>query len=127
MKPSKMRRVMRRQSGIWSDAMGTKYGKEIAKDLEALRQDVSTLTGHLSGFLSDRGDEVAGDVKQSIQTIRDNVGEAMSQTTGKSRALVRDGVDGLGQIIEKSLHERPFMTLAIAAGLGAILTARLRR
>jgi ElaB/YqjD/DUF883 family membrane-anchored ribosome-binding protein len=107
--------------------MGTKYAKEITKDLETLRQDVSNLAGHLSGFLSDKGDEVAGDVKQGVQNIRDNIGEAMSQTTGKSRILIRDGFDGLGQIVEESLHDRPFMTLAIAAGVGAILAAQLRR
>ena len=38
--------------------MGTKSGKELAKDLDTLRQDVSALAEHLSGFLSDKGDLV---------------------------------------------------------------------
>jgi hypothetical protein len=43
---------------MWSEAMGTKSGKELAKDLDTLRQDVSALAEHLSGFLSDKGDLV---------------------------------------------------------------------
>jgi ElaB/YqjD/DUF883 family membrane-anchored ribosome-binding protein len=112
---------------MWSEAMGTKSGKELAKDLDTLRQDVSALADHLSGFLSDKGEEVAGDVKQGMQKIRENVGEVISQTASKSRALTRDGFDGIGQMIEDSVQERPFMMLAIAAGLGAILAARLSR
>jgi ElaB/YqjD/DUF883 family membrane-anchored ribosome-binding protein len=112
---------------MWSEAMGTKSGKEIVKDLDTLRQDVSVLADHLSGFLSDKSEDVAGDMKQGVQKIRDNVGEAISQTASKSRALTRDGFDGIGQMIEDSVQERPFMMLAIAAGLGAILAARLSR
>jgi ElaB/YqjD/DUF883 family membrane-anchored ribosome-binding protein len=110
-----------------SEAMGTKSGKEIVKDLDTLRQDVSVLAEHLSGFLGDKSEEVAGDVKQGVQKIRENVGEAISQTAGRSRALARDGFDGIGQMIEDSVQERPFLMLAIAAGLGAILAARLSR
>jgi ElaB/YqjD/DUF883 family membrane-anchored ribosome-binding protein len=112
---------------MWSEAMGTKSGKELAKDLDTLRQDVSALADHLSGFLSDKSEEVAGDVKQGAQKIRENAGEVISQTASKSRALARDGFDGIGQMIEDSIQERPFMMLAIAAGVGAILAARLSR
>jgi ElaB/YqjD/DUF883 family membrane-anchored ribosome-binding protein len=112
---------------MWSEAMGTKSGKEIAKDLDTLRQDASVLAEHLSGFLGDKSEEVAGDMKQGVQKIRENVGEAISQTASKSRALARDRFDGVGQMIEDSVQERPFMMLAIAAGLSAILATRLSR
>jgi ElaB/YqjD/DUF883 family membrane-anchored ribosome-binding protein len=110
-----------------SKAMGSKSGKEIAKDLDTLRQDVSALADHLSGFLSDKGEEAMGDVKQGVQRIRENAADVISQTAGKSRALAREGFDGLGQMIEDSVQERPFMMLAIAAGLGAIVASQLRR
>jgi ElaB/YqjD/DUF883 family membrane-anchored ribosome-binding protein len=112
---------------MWSEAMGTKSGKEIVKDLDTLRQDVGVLAEHLSGFLSDKSEEVAGDMKQGVQKIRENVGDAISQTASKSRALTRDGLDGIGQMIEDSVKERPLMMLAVAAGLGAILAARVSR
>jgi len=99
------------------------YKKEIRNDLDTLRQDVSKLTDHLTGFLSDKGEEVAGDMEQSLQ----NIGEAISQTAGKSRALARDGLDGFGELLENSVHERPFTMLALAATLGAIVAAQLRR
>jgi ElaB/YqjD/DUF883 family membrane-anchored ribosome-binding protein len=129
---SNLRNLFRRfafipASFMRSKAMGSKSGKEIAKDLDTLHQDVSALADHLSGFLSDKSEEVAGDVKQGVQRIRENVGDVISQTAGKSRALARDGFDGLGQMIEDSVQERPFMMLAIAAGLGAILASQLRR
>jgi ElaB/YqjD/DUF883 family membrane-anchored ribosome-binding protein len=110
-----------------SRAMGSKSGKEIAKGLDTLRQDVSALADHLSGFLSDKGEEAMGDAKQGVQRIRENAGDVISQTAGKSRALAREGFDGLGQMIEDSVQERPFMMLAIAAGLGAIVASQLRR
>jgi ElaB/YqjD/DUF883 family membrane-anchored ribosome-binding protein len=103
------------------------YKKEIRNDLDTLRQDVSNLADHLTGFLSDRGDDVAGGMKQSVQKIREDIGEAISQTAGKSRAFAREGLDGLGEIVENAVRERPFMMLAIAAGLGAIVAAQLRR
>jgi hypothetical protein len=84
---------------------------------------MSNLADHLTGFLSDKGDEVAGDVKQSVQ----NIGEAISQTAGKSRALAREGLDGLGEMLENSVRERPFVMLMIAAGLGAFVATQLRR
>jgi ElaB/YqjD/DUF883 family membrane-anchored ribosome-binding protein len=99
------------------------YKKEIRSDLDTLRQDVSNLADHLTGFLSDKGDEAAGNAKQSVQ----NIGEAISQTAGKSRALAREGLDGLGEMIENSVRERPFVMLMIAAGLGAFVAAQLRR
>ena len=107
--------------------MGSKSGKEIAKGLDTVRQDVSALADHLSGFLSDKGEEAMGDAKQGVQRIRENAGDVISQTAGKSRALAREGFDGLGQMIEDSVQERPFMMLAIAAGLGAIVASQLRR
>ncbi len=103
--------------------MGTSYKKELRNDLDALRQDVSSLADHLTGFLTDKGDEVAGSAKQSVQ----NIGDALSETAAKSRSLARDGFDGFGEIIENSVRERPFTMLAIAAGLGAIVAAQLRR
>src|SRR5262249_16260559 len=87
---------------MWSEAMGTESGTELAKELDKLGQDVSVLAEHLSGFLGDKSEEVAGDVKQGVQKIRENVGEAISQTASKSRALARDGFDGFGQMIEDS-------------------------
>jgi ElaB/YqjD/DUF883 family membrane-anchored ribosome-binding protein len=99
------------------------YKKDIKNDLETLRQDVSNLAEHLTGFLSDRSEEVAGDVKQSVQGF----GQAISQSADKSRALARDGLNGLGEIIENSVRERPYTMLAIAASLGAIVASQLRR
>jgi ElaB/YqjD/DUF883 family membrane-anchored ribosome-binding protein len=99
------------------------YKKEIKSDLDTLRQDISNLAEHLTGFLSDKGEDVAGDMKQNVQ----NMGELVSQTAGKSRALARQGFDGLGEIIESSVREYPYMMLAIAVGMGAIVGAQLRR
>jgi ElaB/YqjD/DUF883 family membrane-anchored ribosome-binding protein len=110
------------QSHIWSEAMGS-YRKEIRSDLDTLRQDVSNLADHLTGFLSDKSDEAAGNAKQSVQ----NIGEVISQTAGKSRALAREGLDGLGEMLENSVRERPFVMLMIAAGLGAFVATQLRR
>jgi ElaB/YqjD/DUF883 family membrane-anchored ribosome-binding protein len=108
--------------------MGSKHRKEIAKDLESLRRDVSSLADQLTGLLSDKGDDIAGDVKQRVQRIRDDIEEGISQASAKGRELAREAhLEGLGKTIENSVRERPFTMLAIAAGLGAVVASLLRR
>ena len=108
--------------------MGSKHRKEIANDLESLRHDVSGLADQLARLLSDRGDDIAGDVKQRVQTIRDDIAGAVAQTSAKGRKLAHEThLDGLGKTIENSVRERPFTMLAIAAGLGAVVASLLRR
>ena len=107
--------------------MGTKSGKDVIKDLDTLRQDVSVLAEHLSGVFGDKSEEVTDNVKQGVGKIRENVGDAISQASSKSRALAHDGFDSIGQLIEDSVQERPFVMLAIAAGLGAVIATRLSR
>jgi ElaB/YqjD/DUF883 family membrane-anchored ribosome-binding protein len=108
--------------------MGSKYRKEIANDLESLRHDVSSLADQLTRLLSDKGDDIVGDVKQRVQKIRDNMEEGISQTSAKGRKLAREAhLDGLGKTIENSVRERPFTMLAIAEGLGAVVATLLRR
>jgi len=69
--------------------MGSKPRKEIAKDLESLRRDVSSLADQLTGLLSDKGDDIAGDVKQRVQRIRDDIEEGISQASAKGLELAR--------------------------------------
>ena len=63
--------------------MGSKPRKEIAKDLELLRRDVSSLADQVTGLLSDKGDDIAGDVKQRVQRICDDIEEGISQASAK--------------------------------------------
>ena len=104
------------------------HAKQISEELDALRQNVSSLADELTGLLSDKGDEFAGDVKQRVQKIRDGFNETVSETAAKGRELTQKAdINGLSESIENTVRERPFMMLALAAGIGAILASQLRR
>ena len=89
---------------------------------------MSSLADQLTGLLSDKGDDIAGDVKQRVQRIRDDIEEGISQASAKGREPAREAHrEGLGKTIENSVRESPFTMLAIAAGLGAVVASLLRR
>jgi ElaB/YqjD/DUF883 family membrane-anchored ribosome-binding protein len=104
------------------------HEKQISEELDALRENVSALANELTGLLSDKGDEITGDVKMRVQRIRDDFNETISQTAAKGRELTQSAnLEGLGETLENAIRERPFTMMAIAAGLGAVVASQLRR
>jgi ElaB/YqjD/DUF883 family membrane-anchored ribosome-binding protein len=89
---------------------------EIQSDLDALRQDVVHLAEQLGLIVTAHGGRAWNKTKA-------NVGEALADAESK----VRQVGDEVSDVINDSLQNRPYTTLAIAAGLGFLIGASWRR
>jgi ElaB/YqjD/DUF883 family membrane-anchored ribosome-binding protein len=95
----------------------------IESDLQALRDDVARLAEQLADILANKGDAVWRHAKASVD-------DAISNAEDKGREAVdamREVTDNLVGVVDESLKERPYVTLAIAAGLGFVLGMTWRR
>lgn len=93
------------------DQAGTVGGAtsdDIQADLEALRRDIAALTQTVASFGSSK-------IRQA--------GEASQQYVDSAR----DTITSVEEEVEAYVHERPFQSLAIAAGVGYVLALLTRR
>ena len=106
------------------DAIGNIQG-----DLQSLRDDVSLLTQQLEGLLRDAGNDVVEDVlgrlSRAKSTVDDMIADAGTKGRDAARAA-RDFKDNLVDDVEETVREHPLMTIAVAVGVGYIISS-LRR
>lgn len=88
----------------------------VQADLEALRDDVMQLVEKLGAIASTRG-------SRAWKRTKAGVGEAVSD----AESFARKTGDDLTEVIEDSIHARPYTTLAVAAGIGFLIGASWRR
>ena len=91
--------------------------QEIQGDLKQLRNDVGKLAEQIASLLSAGGDEALGQVKDRVRQMRDNLGDAVTDASERSREAFGEVSENLGQAIESSLREHPITTVALAVGL----------
>jgi ElaB/YqjD/DUF883 family membrane-anchored ribosome-binding protein len=101
--------------------------QEIQGDLKQLRNDVSKLAEQIASLLSVGGGEELGQVKDRVRQMRDNLGDAVTDASERSREAFGDVSENLGQAIESSLREHPITTVALAVGLGFLFGTTWRR
>lgn len=103
---------------------------EIQSDLYALRDDVSNLADQVTQLLSDKGEDVVGDLKERIARIRESIDGTITGVGERGRAAVHDAkesLDGFTETVEESIRERPLTMLALALGLGVLFGRTMRR
>ncbi len=101
-----------------SDASG-----DIQADLQALRDDLGRLAEQISEIVSQKG-------TAAWQRARSSVDGAMSGAQDKGREAadaVRDLSDNFVGVIDDSIKNRPYTTLALVAALGFVFGATWRR
>ncbi len=99
-------------------------------DLQNLREDVAQLSKQLEGALRDAGSDVADDVMKRLGRAKATVDQLIEGVGVKGADAARAAVelkDNLVDGVEESVREHPMMTLAVAMGVGFILSAALRR
>ena len=101
-----------------SDASG-----DIAADLQALRDDMARLAKQIADIFAAKGDT-------AWRRARSSVDGALADAEGKGREAVdavREVGDNMLDAIDESLKQRPYTTLALAAGIGFLFGATWRR
>jgi ElaB/YqjD/DUF883 family membrane-anchored ribosome-binding protein len=104
--------------------------KNLKKDLQSLRDDVLALSKQVEGIASNAGGEVLDDVKANLARFGDTVDELLSHAGARSREAVDAVGDFGGNVVdnvEDTIREHPLTSLAIAVGLGFVLSSTMRR
>jgi ElaB/YqjD/DUF883 family membrane-anchored ribosome-binding protein len=92
-------------------------------DLQALRDDFAKLAAQVADILGDRGNAAWAQAKSRVDDAM-----ADAQETGREAVdAIREVSDNFVEAIDGSLKERPYTTLAIAAGLGFLFGVLWRR
>jgi ElaB/YqjD/DUF883 family membrane-anchored ribosome-binding protein len=107
-----------------ADAIGN-----IQDDLQGLREDVAQLTQQLEGLLRDAGSDVVDDVMDRLSRARSTVDEMIADAGAKGKdaaRAARDFKDNLVEDVEETVREHPLMTIAIALGVGYIISSMRR-
>ncbi len=95
----------------------------LQEDLAALRDEFSKLAEQVREIVSARGQRAW---QRAMSGVDDVVAEAR-HTAGDATDAMRDVSDRVTGAIDDSLKERPYTTLAIAAGLGFLFGLTFRR
>jgi ElaB/YqjD/DUF883 family membrane-anchored ribosome-binding protein len=104
--------------------------KNLKKDLQSLRDDVLELSKQVEGLASNAGGEVLDEVKANLAKFGDTVDDLLAGAGARGR----EAVDAVGEIggnvvdtVEDAVREHPISALAIAVGLGFVLSSTMRR
>jgi ElaB/YqjD/DUF883 family membrane-anchored ribosome-binding protein len=101
----------------------TEASGDIASDLQALRDDFSRLAEQVGDILGNKGNA-------AWQRARSSVDDVMAGAQDKGReaiGAVRDVSDNFVDAIDESIKNRPYVTLALVAGLGFLFGATWRK
>jgi len=102
-------------------AIGT--SGDIQSDLRTLRDEFRRLAEQVGGAIADKGSGAWRRARPSVDGV---VSDA--QEKGRDAVdAVRDGTDNFVDVIDKSITNRPYTTLALFAALGFMLGTTRRR
>jgi ElaB/YqjD/DUF883 family membrane-anchored ribosome-binding protein len=96
---------------------------DIQSDLQALRDDFARLAEQFTDILTDRG-------SAAWQRARSSVDGAVSDAQDKGREAadaVREVTDNFVDALDQSLKTRPYVTLALVAGVAFLFGATWRK
>jgi ElaB/YqjD/DUF883 family membrane-anchored ribosome-binding protein len=96
---------------------------DIAKDLQALRDDLAGLSAQVGEILANKGNVAWRQAKSRIDGVMSDA-QAKGQEAAGSLREVSDRFVGA---IDESINNQPYTVLAVALGLGFLLGAAWRR
>lgn len=96
---------------------------DIASDLQALRDDFSRLAEQISDILSNKGNAAWRRARSSVDDVVAGAQDKGREAVGAAREVSDNFVDA----IDESIQTRPYVTLAIVAGLGFLFGATWRK
>jgi ElaB/YqjD/DUF883 family membrane-anchored ribosome-binding protein len=101
----------------------TEASGDIASDLQALRDDFSRLAEQVGDILGNKGNAAWHRARSSVDDVM-----AGAQDKGREAiGAVRDVSDNFVDAVDESIKNRPYVTLALVAGLGFLFGATWRK
>jgi ElaB/YqjD/DUF883 family membrane-anchored ribosome-binding protein len=101
------------------------------RDLRHLRHDLSSLADKVMRLSGHPDDHAFGDVRDRLRRAGSDLGDTFSNATSQARDVgreaFRDVRESMHDAVGSRLRDHPYMAIAIAAGLGLILSAIFRR
>lgn len=97
------------------------------KDLQALRDDFARLAEQVTDILAGKGSAAWARAKSGAKSSVDDAVSGAQETGQEAMDAVREVSDHVIGIIDESIKERPYATLAIVAGLGFLFGLTWRR
>jgi ElaB/YqjD/DUF883 family membrane-anchored ribosome-binding protein len=101
--------------------------EDIARDMQALRDDLAQLSRQVTTLLSASSDEAIGEVKERIRRMRDTIDETVADAGERGREALSDVSGKVSEALEGALQEHPVTAVALALGLGFLFGTMLRR
>lgn len=99
----------------------------LEQDLQTVRDDIAKLAEQVAGILGNKGNAAWARAKSSAKSTVDDVMAGAQDKGEEAMDAVRDVTDNVIGAIDDSLRERPYVTLAIAAGVGFLFGLTWRR
>jgi ElaB/YqjD/DUF883 family membrane-anchored ribosome-binding protein len=96
---------------------------DLQKDLQALRDDLGRLAEQVRNIVTDKGNTAW----QRAKTGADGVMSDAQAKGQEAMAAMRDVSNHFADAVDESIKNRPYTTLAIAAGIGLLLGMSWRR
>jgi ElaB/YqjD/DUF883 family membrane-anchored ribosome-binding protein len=97
--------------------------RDIQADLVGLRDDVARLTHQIADIFAAKGTASWQRAKSDLDGVISDAGEKGREAIG----AIREVGDNLVDAVDKSLKQRPYTALALAAGLGFLFGVIWRR
>lgn len=109
---------------------GQLTSKEMDREIERLKGDLSTLSDHVTRLLSATGSHATRQARFQMRRARRSVDGALADA-GEMGSEAADAVlemrDSVAEAVEESVQNRPFTTLALALAVGFVAGAIWRR
>jgi ElaB/YqjD/DUF883 family membrane-anchored ribosome-binding protein len=104
--------------------------KNLKKDLQSLREDMLELSKQVEGLAGNAGGEVLDEVKANLARFGETVDDLLASAGTRGREAV-DAVSEMSgnavENVEDAIREHPLSAVAIAVGLGFVLSSTMRR
>ncbi len=101
-----------------------------SREIGKLKEEVAGLAQQLGTVVDSAKDDTLGEVRAQMQRVKRSLDDVLAEAGDKGQeaaTAVKDVADTFAETIEETMHERPLMTLALAAGVGFVLGAAMRR
>jgi ElaB/YqjD/DUF883 family membrane-anchored ribosome-binding protein len=97
----------------------TRRKKPTRSSRETIQEELATIGADVASLANTLGDVASAEAQDTIKSIR----ERLDRVAGDAGSATRAGVG----MVQDSIEENPFLSVAVAFGVGMVLASMLRR